>query len=305
MTEYGVSSTTSDLDVACRYSGVESGKLATALAVEIGQIDSAANLEEISQYPNEKEYLWQPLSYIQLRKGKEEIKMTKHGPVWILYVRINVNGKAQTIEELADQRKNVVVPMLNLLHTAVCQQLDAEAGAPAFAERVKADTKSYAIHRFIGSIKKESAGQVGVYASKPGEWFSNNTQLGKAVADGLALPGLARSKLNLWMHDPSLNLISGYNLNFQTARLRAMKRRENMLADAEAAGEPNALAALAAEDCVAKHYIDDEASLERPDELSGQMPLMTQSFLGDAAAVKRLLQARANPNAAVTQEKVC
>ena len=206
MTEYGVSSTTSDLDVACRYSGVESGKLATALAVEIGQIDSAANLEEISQYPNEKEYLWQPLSYIQLRKGKEEIKMTKHGPVWILYVRINVNGKAQTIEELADQRKNVVVPMLNLLHTAVCQQLDAEAGAPAFAERVKADTSSFANEHFIDSIKKESAAQVGVYASKPGEWFSNNTQLGKAVADGLALPSLAISKLNLWLQDPSLDL---------------------------------------------------------------------------------------------------
>ena len=196
--------------------------------------------------------------------------------------------------------------MLQLLHSAVCQELDAKVAAPQFAARVKTDKYDNKKDAFIGSIKEESAAQVAVYEGKAGKWFANNTQLGKAVADGLALPGLARSKLNLWMHDPSLDLYdAAYSLNFQTARLRAMKRRENMLADAEAAGEPNALAALAAEDCVAKHYIDDEASLERPDELSGQMPLMTQSFLGDAAAVKRLLQARANPNAAVTQEKVC
>ena len=200
--------------------------------------------------------------------------------------------------------------MLQLLHSAVCQELDAKVAAPQFAARVKTDKYTHKKDAFIGSIKEESALQVAVYEGKAGKWFANNTQLGKAVADSLALPGLARSKLNLWMHDPSLTLEdAAFNLNFQTARrrdgLRAMKRRENMLADAEAAGEPNALAALAAEDCVAKHYMDDEASLERPDELSGQMPLMTQSFLGDAAAVKRLLQARANPNAAVTQEKVC
>ena len=302
MTEYGVSSTTSSLAVACQYSGVLSGKMATALAVQTGQVDSAANLEDFSQYPHEKEYLWLALSYLQLIKGKEDIKMTKHGPVRILYVRINVNSKTLTIEELADQRKDVVVPMIQLLHSAVCQDLHAQVLLPTFTTRVGADRFRSFKDLFIASIEKESAAQVAVYASKAGVWFANNSQLGKAVADGLALPSLAYGKLRLWLNDLSLDLQQAYHLNFQTARLRGLKRRERLLADdAEAAREPGALTVLALEECAARHYIDDEASLDQPDEVSGQTRLTMYSFLGDAAAVKRLLQARANVNA-VTQD---
>jgi len=307
MTEFGMSSTTSSLDVACQYSGAGSGKLATALAVQTGQVDSAANLVDFSQYPCEKEYLWLALSYIQLT-GKERIVITKYGLVRILYARFNLNGKTHTIEELADQRKDVVVPMLQLLHSAVCQDLHAQVLLPAFAARIEADEYGDYKDHLIDSIKKESAAQVAVYAGKAGTWFANNTQLGKAVADGLALPSLARGKLLLYLYDGSLHAPEAMHLNFQAARQRGMKRRERLMADAEAATEaarePVVLTALALEECAVRHYIHDEASLEWPDEVSGQTPLLTYSLYGDAPAVKRLLQARANVDA-VAQDSVC
>jgi len=234
MMEFGMS-TTSSLDVACQYSGAGSGKLATVLAVQTGQVDSAANLEDFSQYPREKEYLWLALCYIQLT-GKERIVITKYGLVRLLYARFNLNGKTHTIEELADQRKGFVVPMLQLLHSAVCQDLHAQVLLPAFAARVKADPYGDYQDSLIASIKAESAAQVVVYAGKAGAWFANHAQLGKAMADGLALPSLARGKLLLYLHDGSLDAMDAAKVNFHAARQRGMKRRAAPAAAAAAAG---------------------------------------------------------------------
>ena len=95
------------------------------------------------------------------------------------------------------------------------------------------------------------------------------------------------------------------DLNFQTAHLRGMQRRERLLAEAEAAGDGATVTALALEDCVAKRYITDAASLENPDEISGETALITQSFLGEVAVATRLLQAGANSNALILEGKVC
>ena len=65
------------------------------------------------------------------------------------------------------------------------------------------------------------------------------------------------------------------------------------------------MTALALEDCVAKRYITDAASLENPDEISGETALITQSFLGEVAVATRLLQAGANSNALILEGKVC
>jgi len=193
--------------------------------------------------------------------------------------------------------------MVELLDSALGQQLDAAALSTEFTARVKKDTDSHRADELIPSIKKESKARVDVYRAKAGVWFGDNAHLGKAVADCLALPALAMGKLRLWLHDPVLNLYHTTNhLKFQTARLRGMKRRARLLAEARAAGDKeDEVEALALEDCGVRHGISDAPSLEHPDDISGETPLITHCFLDDEAAATRLLLARANPNA-VTQE---
>mmetsp|Transcript_7274 Transcript_7274/g.25041 ORF Transcript_7274/g.25041 Transcript_7274/m.25041 type:complete len:485 (-) Transcript_7274:36-1490(-) len=62
-TELGFMSTTTDKDVAIEYSKMKEGNpLATVLSMQCGAVDRAANIQEISQYPREKEYLWVPIA---------------------------------------------------------------------------------------------------------------------------------------------------------------------------------------------------------------------------------------------------
>ena len=49
MAEYGVSSMTSNLEVALDYSGVRNGQTATVLAVRVSKVDSGACLIDFSQ----------------------------------------------------------------------------------------------------------------------------------------------------------------------------------------------------------------------------------------------------------------
>eukprot|EP00277_Geminigera_cryophila_P006903 CAMPEP_0179429026 /NCGR_PEP_ID=MMETSP0799-20121207/14524_1 /TAXON_ID=46947 /ORGANISM="Geminigera cryophila, Strain CCMP2564" /LENGTH=268 /DNA_ID=CAMNT_0021204761 /DNA_START=985 /DNA_END=1792 /DNA_ORIENTATION=- len=193
--------------------------------------------------------------------------------------------------------------MVELLDSALGQQLDAAALSPEFTARVGTDIHARYSCELIPSIKRESKARVDVYGAKPGVWFGDNAHLGKAVADCLALPALAMDKLRLWLHDPALNVVeASREINFQTARLWVMKRRARLLAEALGAGDKeDEVAALALEDCGARHGISDVPSLEHPDDISGETPLITHCFLGDVAAATRLLLARANPNA-VTQE---
>ena len=195
--------------------------------------------------------------------------------------------------------------MVNLLDSALGQQLDVAALSPEFAARIEKDAYKEHAEDLIPSIKEESKARVSVYMGKPGVWFGDNAHLGKAVADCLALPALAMQKFWLWLHDSELDVIDAARLNFQTARLRAMKRRTRLLTQAHAAGDSDAVAVLALEDCGARHGILDAASLEQPDEISGETPLITHCFLDDVAAATRLLLARANPNAVTQEGKVC
>jgi len=285
-TERAFMSTTKSLKIAMEYSGIKDGKPASVLAMEVSKVDGGAVLGVFSQYPSEEETCWNACSYLEYVEGKDEVHVTDGGGVVkILFVKTSANSKAQTIEELEGQRKGIVMNMVKLLDSALGQELDAKALTPECLARVEADENSAYFNDdggdFIPKIKKESAGRVAVYEAKAGVWFANNAHLGKAVSDGLALPGLAMGKFNLWMDDTSLNLEDTRNLNFQTAHLRGMQRRARLLAEAEAAGDGATVTGLALEDSVAKRYITDAPSLENPDEISGETALITQSFLGE------------------------
>jgi hypothetical protein len=113
-TEFGVMSTTSELDEALRYSGVLSDDRPhpAVLAFAAGAVDRGACVESLSQFPKEVEFTFPPCSYIQPEfvDGKLKIEYMRHPDrpdveVPVIYVRVNANIRSPTLDELNSARK--------------------------------------------------------------------------------------------------------------------------------------------------------------------------------------------------------
>jgi hypothetical protein len=104
--EWGFLSTTSDRDVALGYSGVKERRpKAMVMVIETSSIDRGADISEFSQYPGEKEFLYLPCSFLQrARQGNGRAQVVDGGLVAFVSVRVNLNIKTQTVEELREQK---------------------------------------------------------------------------------------------------------------------------------------------------------------------------------------------------------
>ena len=104
-------STTTKREIAIQYSG---NKTPTIFQINIGQVDMGASLNLLSQYQGEEEILMPPLSNLEVS-----------GPKWyengcmVVPLRINVNLKSSTIDEIVTRRKMLHQNMLaNLISEA-------------------------------------------------------------------------------------------------------------------------------------------------------------------------------------------
>jgi WD40 repeat protein len=107
--EWGFLSTTSHRDVALGYSGViQRRPKAMVMVIETSSIDRGADISEFSQYPGEKEFLFLPCSFIQrIRLGNGRVQVVDGGLVAFFPVKVNMNIKTQTVEELQEQKKSL------------------------------------------------------------------------------------------------------------------------------------------------------------------------------------------------------
>ena len=236
--------------------------------------------------------------------------MTEWGLVNVLVVKINASARAATVDELEDRTKAVIVNMLDTIHNSVARDLGRTVASPAFQARLASDKDKDGGDYFIRSITDESARRVKVYKDKDGMWYVDSTNMAKAVEQALVLPRQAKNKIDLWFGDPELTC---YDMgatgdpacyhDFQRAHSKALARRRQALKAAEASRDDGAVAKLALEDCAARGWIAGEGALEAADDFSGQTPLWTQAFLGESLVVRRLLQAKADPEAVPPSDK--
>ena len=107
--EWGFLSTTSDRDVALGYSGVKERRpKAMVMVIETSSIDRGADISDFSQYPGEKEFLYLPCSFVQrIRHANMRIQVVDGGLVTFFPVKVNLNIKTQTVEELQEQKKSL------------------------------------------------------------------------------------------------------------------------------------------------------------------------------------------------------
>jgi hypothetical protein len=107
--EWGLMSTTMDKDVATQYSGVDKQR-GSVFEIIPGRIDIGAELSWLSQYPGEAEYLFPPLSCLEV-VDEPQVK----GQVVVFPLRVNINLKGLTLEQLEERRKNLHMAMADNL----------------------------------------------------------------------------------------------------------------------------------------------------------------------------------------------
>jgi hypothetical protein len=176
------------------------------------------------------------------------------GVVRIFHVLVSANSRAETVEELENRRKRVVVQVLYTLHTDVCRAVYAAVKTEEFKAREAQDKAGDYKGPFIRSIKDESAARVAVYKALPDGAYAAIEVLGEAVSKGLALPLLANSKLRLWLEGLSIDLwtmgdtsCTGY-LGLDAAQGRRLAKRRLLLLDSSAAGRIDGVGRIVVED---------------------------------------------------------
>jgi hypothetical protein len=103
--DWGFIAMTSDRNVALEYSGVKQRRpKAMVMVVEISSVDRGADISEFNQYPGEKEFLWTPCSFVE-PKGRSRIEVVDGGLVRFVPVKVNLNLKTETTDELKSRQK--------------------------------------------------------------------------------------------------------------------------------------------------------------------------------------------------------
>ena len=122
-------STTTSRDVAMSYAatggGATGGGAGFLLEIRQGMVDRGADLSALSQYPHEKEILFNPLVGLEVHSTRVE------GAVMIVSVGLSVNLTSLTIEQVIGRRKKVLEDMVPGLEAEVKAALRAEGIATA------------------------------------------------------------------------------------------------------------------------------------------------------------------------------
>jgi hypothetical protein len=166
LAEWGFMSTTSSLEVALRYSGVEQGRPRPAvLVMRAGAVDRGACIREFSQYPGEMEYLWVPCSFLQ-PDGPTSLCALASGSVTMVPVRVNANLKAPTVEEILEGKRST--------HLASFRHLLRELGQKLYETCAREDA--------AGRLRREAAAATAAAISPPR--IRSLSTFGKTIGPG-------------------------------------------------------------------------------------------------------------------------
>jgi hypothetical protein len=210
-TEYGFMSTTADRDVAVNYSGVKEHKpRASIMEIHPNSVDRGADISEFSQYPGEKEYLFVPCSFVQ-GEGRQRVVIGPGGGVLtVISVRVNINLKTETVEQLKGKKKSMhIAAFEELIHETRGQLLAiAEDGGRADL-RAKTDAccdDILNISTFISDSINRLQAVKAIHAKMSEDDYVDDLKYNACVARMLSAQAWAKQRLWLWLHDPDTNL---------------------------------------------------------------------------------------------------
>ena len=99
------------------YAGAEAGKeptkdLPTLYIIRVGQASIGALIADFSQFTGEAEYVYPPLTLLELDKEPE---LSPDGKVFLIHLKITVNQRSTTVEDAEQARRRFLVDLAHSL----------------------------------------------------------------------------------------------------------------------------------------------------------------------------------------------
>ena len=298
--EWGFMSTTSDKEVALRYSGVKEGRpCPTVLVMRVGAVDRGACIRELSQYAAEVEYLWLPCSWLEPR-GRVYLEVTPDGVVRMMPCDARANLRAATTEELVGRRKRAHLVAFRFLLEHLRPRLDHIARERSAAERLLKDSskdydkdgnptgrQQWTVEGYVERIMAQCDQVLAAHAAVADGDYAEEGRFRGLVLAMLDTLHMAPSKLLHWLDDPSSYIAFLHGRALRTVHRQRIAYLGRMLA-LEADGAARRERAL--ELCRVKGLV--EAGVEEANEL-GESRLVAAAAEGRSPADVRLLVAAA------------
>jgi hypothetical protein len=241
-TEFGFMSTTAERGVAIEYSGVKDGKpKASILQIRPSSVDRGADISEFSQYPAEKEWLFVPYSFVQ-GEGRQRTEVVAGGGViTVVSVRVNINLKTETVEELKEKKKRLHLASARAMVDELrCELGEWSASDQALARlqrdesRNKQGAKTPAT--LAASILEQCAAVVKRHEAAGVEDYVDDGAFRALASEMLDTKAWAKEKMHLWMQDETqyIQFLQGNSLRHCHRFWQAFLRKR--IAGADTAG---------------------------------------------------------------------
>jgi ankyrin repeat protein len=203
--EYGFMSTSADRNVAVQYSGAKEGKpKAGILQIHPNAVDRGADISGFSQYPAEREFLFVPYSFIQ-SEGRQRTEVLDGGGVLtVVSVRVNVNLKTETVEELKTKKKQLHLASAHAMVEELRCELGEWAAAPSAAERLLQDSTrgdTFTTTTLADAIVNQCEAVVKRHQEVVVEDYVDDGVFRALVSEMLDTKAWAKEKTQLWMRD--------------------------------------------------------------------------------------------------------
>ena len=214
--DWGMMSTSSDRDVALGYSGVKQRRpKAMVMVIEVSSVDKGADISLFSQYPGEKEFLWVPCSFVQrAQQGGGRVEVADGGLVTFVPVRVNLNLKTETVEELLEKKKSMHVTAFEFRVNELRQRLQDEAkagNAGACLQRDKVSQgqywkKEHSVEGYVEAQVAKVEAVLKTHRACAAADYSDDVVYRNLAAESLEAASMAQSALRLWLRDETQNI---------------------------------------------------------------------------------------------------
>jgi len=304
MTEWCFMSSSKQKSVAIQYSGVEQGRPhAMVLEIEPSRADRGAVVSEFSQYPGEEETLFLPMSYVQ-QNGPQRVEETAFGRVTIIPIRVNVNLKADCLEQLEQKKKIIHMTSFEFRVNELRQKLRDAAASGSADARFKMDQarqgkfwqKPHSVIGFIEALMSKVVEVVERHRARPASHYCDDAVYRSLVAESLEVAHMAQVTLRWWLTDDkqSIHVVQEFTL------LRSLRRYESFLRLRYGSASSDDVRRTAAlELCVARNLLI--SSVDEIDSNNETRLLTLAAGGGSAEDIELLIAAGANVHATNTE----
>ncbi len=272
------------------------------MVIEATSVDRGADISQFSQYPGEREFLWVPCSFVQrVQPGGGLVQVVDGGLVTFVPVRVNLNLKTETVEELLEKKKSMHLTGFGFRVSELKLKLQDKAVAGNAEARLQRDLKAaqgyawaarkvFSVEGYIDAQVKKVEAVLARHCARHAAEYSDDAVYRRLVAESLDVMSMAQSALVWWIEDSEQRIhgIEDQSLLFCHRRLESFLRLRYTSAQDQTSRRAAALAL-----CRARNLLCSDDANERDDNDEARLLALCAGG-GSAADLKFIIAAGAD-----------